>query len=294
MSIFTRFKSGLKKTSGQIAAVFTGNRIDEAFWDELYERLVLADMGAELSEKLLSAVKKDRQAMKTPETLVAALIKETAALFPPQKNIATEKPKITLVIGVNGAGKTTTIAKLTTIHKSAGRSVLLCAADTFRAAAIEQLKNWADRLSAPIITPPEGSDPAAAAYEAVLKGKKLDLDEVIIDTAGRLHTNHNLVEEMKKVHRVIDKAKSGAPEEVLLVLDGTAGQNALHQAKAFSAAVPVTGLIVTKLDGTAKGGIVVRVASELNLPVLYVGLGEKADDLVPFDAEAYAGGLFSA
>ena len=294
MSIFTRFKSGLKKTSGQIAAVFTGNRIDEAFWDELYERLVLADMGAELSEKLLSAVKKDRQAMKTPETLVAALIKETAALFPPQKNIATEKPKITLVIGVNGAGKTTTIAKLTTIHKNAGRSVLLCAADTFRAAAIEQLKNWADRLSTPIIAPPEGSDPAAAAYEAVLKGKKLDLDEVIIDTAGRLHTNHNLVEEMKKVHRVIDKAKSGAPEEVLLVLDGTAGQNALHQAKAFSAAVPVTGLIVTKLDGTAKGGIVVRVASELNLPVLYVGLGEKADDLVPFDAEAYAGGLFSA
>jgi fused signal recognition particle receptor len=199
---------------------------------------------------------------------------------------------VSLVIGVNGAGKTTTIAKLAYIYKNEGKSVLLCAADTFRAAAVEQLKNWADSIDVPIVAPPQGSDPASAAYDAVIRAQNTKADEVIIDTAGRLHTKHNLMEELKKIHRVIGKARPGAPDEILLVLDGTSGQNALSQARVFSSVIPVTGIVITKLDGTAKGGIALCIAAELKIPVLYAGLGEKPEDLTEFDPEAYAGAIF--
>lgn len=292
ISIFAKFKTGLKKTSGKIASIFSGNYIDDNLWDELYESLILADVGSAVSQDLITKVKKDRANLKTPQTLVEALKKEASALFPELPEEKETKPRVILVIGVNGAGKTTTIAKITNKYKNDGKKVFLCAADTFRAAAIEQLKNWADKIDVPILAPAEGSDPAAVAYDGVTKGKNTGADIIIVDTAGRLHTKHNLMEELKKIDRVIRKANETSPDEVLLVLDGTAGQNALNQAKAFNAAIPVTSLVITKLDGTAKGGIVLRIANELGLPVKYVGLGEKVEDLVNFVPEAYVEGFF--
>lgn len=290
--IFAKFKKGFKKTSGRIASLFTGNNIDDALWDDIYENLVLADVGSGVAQELINKVKKERSNLKNPQTLALALKKEAAALFPVLADNKLNKPHVILVIGVNGAGKTTTIAKMTKKYKDAGKKVYLCAADTFRAAAIDQLREWADRLNVPIFTPMEGADPAATAYEGVTKGKAAGADVIIVDTAGRLHTKHNLMEELKKVERVIKKANDPSPDEVLLVLDGTSGQNALNQAKAFSSAISVTSVVITKLDGTAKGGIVLRIASELKLAVKYVGLGEKAEDLVDFVPEAYVEGIF--
>ncbi len=294
-SLFSRFKAGLKKTSSQISSLFSGEHIDESVWDELQERLILADTGAPLAEELLDGVRKNRAALKTPQHLLEELKKQAVAIFPPlpeeKRNV---KPWVTLVIGVNGSGKTTTIAKLAKMSKERGEKVLLCAADTFRAAAIEQLKSWAERIGVPLVSQQEGGDPAAVAFDAVISGKSSGKDLVIIDTAGRLHTKHNLMEELKKIERVIAKANHGSPQEVLLVLDGTAGQNALAQAKAFNAAIPITSLAITKLDGTAKGGIVMRVARELSIPVRYVGLGEQPDDIMPFDPVAYVEAIFGS
>ncbi len=272
--------------------MFTGNYIDDAFWDELEERLILADIGAPLAEKLLENVKGNRS-IKTPAELQTELRKRAVAIFPAAPDITASKPRVTLVVGVNGAGKTTTIAKIAKKAKNDGQNICLCAADTFRAAAIDQLKSWADRLGVTIIAPQEGSDPAAAAFDAVSYGVRKEMDAVIIDTAGRLHTKHNLMEELKKINRVIGKAKAGAPDEVLLVLDGTAGQNALVQAKTFNEAVGITSIAITKLDGTAKGGIVLRIAYELGIPVRWAGLGEKEEDLIEFDPGAYVDALFT-
>ncbi|MDR2884050.1 MAG: signal recognition particle-docking protein FtsY [Deferribacteraceae bacterium] len=292
--LFSRFKRGLKKTSSQLSSLFTGNHIEDSLWDELEERLILADLGASLSSDLLEQVKRKRAALKTPQHLLAELKEQAAALFPPANDVEmSAKPHVILVIGVNGAGKTTTIAKLSKQYKKNGKKVLLCAADTFRAAAIDQLKSWADRVGVGFTSLGEGSDPAAVAYEGVTYGKNNGYDIVIIDTAGRLHTKHNLMEELKKINRVIGKANAGSPQEVLLVLDGTAGQNALSQAKVFNEAIPVTDLAITKLDGTAKGGIVLRIASELRIPMRYVGFGEQEDDLVDFNKDAYVEAIFT-
>ncbi|MDR0453671.1 MAG: signal recognition particle-docking protein FtsY [Deferribacteraceae bacterium] len=295
LSLFSRLKTGLKKTSSQISSLFTGNHIDDNIWDELHERLILTDAGAPVAEKLLESARKNRAAMKTPQNLLDEIKKQAVLLFPPLPTAKHEqKPWVILVIGVNGSGKTTTIAKLAKRHKENGKKVLLCAADTFRAAAIEQLKGWADRIGIPLVCQQEGSDPAAVAFDAVVSGCSGGKDIIIIDTAGRLHTKHNLMEELKKIERVIGKANAGSPQEVLLVLDGTAGQNALAQAKAFNEAISVTSIVITKLDGTAKGGIAMRIAKEINIPVKYVGLGEQPDDLILFDPEAYVEAVFSA
>lgn len=293
-SFLSLLKERLKKSSMAIAGVFTGNHIDDELWEELEDRLIMADIGAGLTNTLLTKVKQDRTALKNPQSLQKALIKEASSIFSPAQEHIAEKPLVMLVIGVNGAGKTTTIAKLAQASIDKGEKVLVGAADTFRAAAIDQLRQWTDRLNIPLIAQQEGSDPASVAYDTVNAAIAKNADIAIIDTAGRLHTKHNLMEELKKIHRVVNKAKEGAPHEVLLVLDGTSGQNALSQAKAFNEAIRVTALAITKLDGTAKGGIVMRVAHELNIPVKYIGLGEKSGDLIPFNAEEYVEAIFSS
>jgi fused signal recognition particle receptor len=273
--------------------VFTGDNISDELWDELEEQLIMADVGSEVTQKLVDAVKKQRASLQSPEALLNALKTEAATLFPRAGRIAGDKPQVVLVIGVNGAGKTTTIAKIAKAYKDMGDKVVLGAADTFRAAATEQLKSWGNRLDIPVISQHEGADPASVAYDTVLSGVNKGADLVIVDTAGRLHTKHNLMEELKKINRVLAKAKPDAPNDVLLVLDGTIGQNALAQAKAFNEAVAITSLAITKLDGTAKGGIVLRIASELGIPVRYVGLGEGEDDLIQFNVDAYLEAIFS-
>ncbi|MDR2870616.1 MAG: signal recognition particle-docking protein FtsY [Deferribacteraceae bacterium] len=298
-SIFTRLKSGFKKTSDKLSALFTGNHISDELWDELEEQLIMADVGSETTSKLLDAVKQERANLKDPAALLQALKREAAKLFPPAAEPSGTAPIVMLVIGVNGAGKTTTIAKIAKMQQDAGKKVVLGAADTFRAAAIDQLRTWGERLNIPVISQQEGSDPASVAYDTVISGISKNADVVIVDTAGRLHTKHNLMEELKKINRVVTKAKADAPElradaiDVLLVLDGTIGQNALAQAKAFNEAIKITALAITKLDGTAKGGIVLRIASELGIPVRYVGLGERAEDLIPFDVGAYVEAIFA-
>ena len=209
-----------------------------------------------------------------------------------EEELPLHSPEVILVVGVNGVGKTTTIAKLANYYKTQGKSVLLAAADTFRAAASEQLTIWAERVGVPIVKHQEGADPAAVVFDALASAKARQADIVIIDTAGRLHTKTNLMEELKKIGRVADRQVPGAPHQTLLILDGTTGQNAVSQAKLFGEAVPITGIVVTKLDGTAKGGVVISVKEELGVPVRWIGIGEKMDDLKPFNAADFANALF--
>ncbi|MEI7975543.1 MAG: signal recognition particle-docking protein FtsY [Betaproteobacteria bacterium] len=292
-----KLKAGLRKTGGSIASVFTGTQIDDALYEELETALLMADTGVKATEHLLKDLKARVKASKATEPLaVKALLIEaiTDLLLPLQKqlHIGTQKPMVLMVAGVNGAGKTTSIGKLTHHLADQGASVLLAAADTFRAAAREQLAVWAQRNTVEIISQ-EGGDPAAVSFDAVAAGKARGRDVVLVDTAGRLPTQLHLMEELKKIKRVVQKADATAPHEVLLVIDGNTGQNALTQVKAFDEALGLTGLIVTKLDGTAKGGVLCAIAREKAIPVYFIGVGEQLDDLQTFDAREFAEALLN-
>nr|WP_143891217.1 signal recognition particle-docking protein FtsY [Tepidimonas alkaliphilus] len=299
-----RLREGLKKTGASLSAVFAGARIDETLYEELETALLLADAGAPATQALLDDLRRRvRQARASDAVHVRALLVDVIAdwLQPLQKALEVgaqpDGPTVWMVAGVNGAGKTTTIGKLTWHLAQHGATVLLAAADTFRAAAREQLGVWAERNGVDIVAQ-AGGDPAAVAFDAVSAGRARGKDVVIVDTAGRLPTQLHLMEELRKVKRVVAKAEPGAPHEVLLVLDGHTGQNALAQVKAFDAALGLTGLIVTKLDGTAKGGVLCAIAQwareqQRVLPVYFIGIGEKLEDLQPFDAREFAQALLA-
>ncbi len=295
-----RLRQGLRKTSGGIAQVFTGVRIDEDLYEELETALLLADTGLPATEYLLDDLRRRVKAAKATEpTAVRALLADAvAALLAPLQQplvVGRETPTVIMVVGVNGAGKTTSIGKLTAHLARADQRVLLAAADTFRAAAREQLLAWADRNRVEIVSQ-QGGDPAAVSFDAVTAGRARGCDVVIADTAGRLATQAHLMEELKKIRRTIARAQPGAPHEVLLVVDGNTGQNALSQVKAFDAALGLSGLIVTKLDGTAKGGVLAAHArwcaqQQRTIPVYFIGVGEGIDDLQTFDAAEFAQAL---
>ena len=305
MGFFDRLKKGLTKTrdnlTSKIEKIVLGYAdIDDDLLDEIEETLIMADVGVDTTEKLMTAVRKGikKKEINGPEDLVPYLEKQIAAILTRDAaddamHMAAEGPTVMLVIGVNGAGKTTTIGKLAAYYKAQGKSVMLAAADTFRAAAIDQLQVWGDRTGVPVIRHQEGSDPAAVAFDAVKAAKARGIDLLIVDTAGRLQTKANLMQELEKINRVIGREIKGAPHETLLVLDATTGQNAVSQAKLFTKAAPITGVVLTKLDGTAKGGVVIGIKDQLAMPVKWIGVGEQVDDLRPFNAEEYARALFS-
>ncbi|MDR7268945.1 fused signal recognition particle receptor [Pelomonas saccharophila] len=290
-----RLRAGLRKTGGSIASVFSGTQIDDQLYEELEEALLLADAGVKATQFLLDDLKrrvKDAR-VSDPQAVRGLLIDALAELLAPlEKGLEVGRftPTVMMVVGVNGAGKTTSIGKLTRHLAEADQKVLLAAADTFRAAAREQLGVWADRAKVEIISQ-EGGDPAAVSFDAVNAGRARGADVVIADTAGRLPTQIHLMEELKKIKRVITKAQEGAPHEVLLVVDGNTGQNALNQVKAFDEALGLTGLVVTKLDGTAKGGVLAAIARERPVPVYFIGVGEKLEDLETFSAREFARAL---
>ena len=288
---------GLRKTGSSLATVFTGTRIDEALYEDLESALLMADTGVKATEFLLADLKRRvKEARATEPAAVKALLVEslTVLLTPLEKplSIGQHKPTVIMVTGVNGAGKTTSIGKLTHHLADGGASVLLAAADTFRAAAREQLGAWAERNTVEIISQ-EGGDPAAVSFDAVSAGRARGRDVVLVDTAGRLPTQLHLMEELKKIKRVIQKADVTAPHEALLVIDGNTGQNALAQVRAFDDALQLTGLIVTKLDGTAKGGVLAAIARERPIPVYFIGVGEQLADLETFNAREFAQALLS-
>jgi fused signal recognition particle receptor len=291
----SKLTGGLRKTSSSIATVFTGTQIDEALYEDLEAALLQADAGVAATQFLLDDLKRRVKAARAtaPEAVRALLVEAIADLLAPlQKTLVIGQyhPTIVMVEGVNGAGKTTSIGKLTRHLAEAGATVLLAAADTFRAAAREQLAVWAGRNQVEIISQ-QGADPAAVAFDAVAAGRARGHDVVLIDTAGRLPTQKHLMDELAKIGRVVTRADATAPHEVLLVIDGNTGQNALAQVKEFDAATPLTGLIVTKLDGTAKGGVLCAIAREKPVPVYFIGVGEKLEDLQTFDAREFAQAL---
>ena len=296
MGFFDKIKKGLSKTASAISQVFTGfTEIDDDFYDELEESLILADLGFDTTMKAMEALRAKVKAGKlksTDEAKVALreVLAEMVSVGSTQLNLSTT-PSVVLVIGVNGVGKTTTIGKIAHQLKMDGKKVLLCAADTFRAAAADQLEIWADRAGVDIIRQDEGADPAAVVFDAIAAAKARHSDVILCDTAGRLHNKQNLMNELGKISRIIDRELPDAAKEVLLVLDGTTGQNGLIQAKQFQEIAGVTGMVMTKLDGTAKGGIVVAVADTLQIPVKYIGVGEQMDDLMPFDPHHFAEAL---
>ena len=302
MGLFEKFKQGLKKTAQflktDIRDLFKseGRLVDDAFLDELFEMLVKTDMGVQPAEMTVEEIRTAFRARVVQMDEVLAKIKEKlkSLLAQPTAPIrfAESGPTVIMVAGVNGSGKTTSIAKLAKLFTSEGKKVILGAADTFRAAAPEQLTIWAQRLGAEIVTAPLGSDPASVAHRAVAQAVKDQVDVCIVDTAGRLQTQHSLMQELSKIHRVLGKLVPGAPHEVLLVLDATTGQNGISQARSFTEAVQCTGIILAKLDGTAKGGVVVTIRQQVGLPVKYVGVGETADDLALFDPDAFVDALF--
>ncbi|HXG59222.1 MAG TPA: signal recognition particle-docking protein FtsY [Thermoanaerobaculia bacterium] len=302
-SFFEKLKRGLFMTHTEIIekvkeAITPDLPIDRSAVDGLEEGLLGADVGAELTTMLVDRIEqriRDERITRM-DRLTEVLREETRALIPQRTaqtiDLSRARPFVVLVVGVNGTGKTTTIAKLATRWKNEGKSVILGAADTFRAAAIEQLSLWADRVGVPVVRHKAGSDPAAVAHDAVNAAKARGADVVLIDTAGRLHNKSHLMQELSKIRRVIEKELPGAPHETLLVLDGTTGQNGVSQAEAFLQAAGVTGMVVTKLDGTAKGGVILSIMRQFDIPVKFVGVGESADDLIPFDPQAYVDTLF--
>jgi len=290
-----RLSAGLRKTGSNISQVFTGGQIDDQLYEDLESALLLADTGVKATQHLLDEVKRKVAATGAtrPVQVQNILGDALAQLLKPLEKalvIGEAQPTVIMVAGVNGAGKTTSIGKLTKHLADEGASVLLAAADTFRAAAREQLAIWADRNTVEIVSQ-EGGDPAAVSFDAVSAGRARGKDVVIVDTAGRLPTQLHLMEELKKIKRVVQKAQPDAPHEVLLVIDGNTGQNALAQVKSFDAALKLTGLVVTKLDGTAKGGVLAAIAQELPVPVYFIGVGEKLEDLETFNAREFAQAL---
>jgi fused signal recognition particle receptor len=300
-SFFHRLKDGLAKTSsklvGGIESIILGRKkIDDELLEELEELFITSDIGINTTLKIIDKVKKDvaRNILKDPEELKNAIKDELVRILSVDNELrkSDSNPFVILVVGVNGTGKTTTIAKLANMFKNNGFSVLLAAGDTFRAAAIEQLQVWGDRVGVPVVKQSEGSDSAAVIFDAVESAKAKGIDIVIADTAGRLHNKFNLMNELKKIVKVIGKSVSGAPHEVLLVIDATSGQNAIEQARKFKDDVGVTGIVLTKLDGTAKGGVIVGIVDETGIPVKFIGFGENMDDLKPFDAKIFVDALF--
>ncbi len=302
--LFERLKRGLFMTHTEIIEKVKESMtpdlpIDRHAIEGLEEGLLGADVGADLTTSLVDRMESRVRAERitSMDRLTAVLREETRALIPQRMaatiDLGAHKPFVILVVGVNGTGKTTTIAKLAQRWTSEGKSVLLGAADTFRAAAIEQLQLWADRIGVPVVKHKAGSDPGAVAHDAVSAAKSRKVDVLLIDTAGRLHNKSHLMQELAKVRRVIEKELPGAPHETLLVIDGTTGQNGLAQAAAFLEAAKVTGMIVTKLDGTAKGGVILSIMRQFDIPVKFVGVGEGADDLIPFDPADYVETLFA-
>jgi fused signal recognition particle receptor len=298
-----KLKAALEKTrkvfASGIASLFRiGRKIDDALIQELEEKLIMSDVGVETTRHILESLKQSYKMKEIQdETEIISFLKQTMKDLLTQEGneviYAQEPPTVILVVGVNGSGKTTSIAKLAAYFSSMDKKVLLAASDTFRAAAIEQLERWAQRVQVNVIKHEMGSDPAAVAFDAVEAALSRKADIVLIDTAGRLHTQKNLMQELGKIHRVIGKKLSGAPHEVLLVLDATTGQNAINQAKQFKEAVKVTGLFLAKLDGTAKGGVILAIQKEVGIPVKFIGLGEHYEDIEPFDAQRFTDALLS-
>ncbi|MEO8356543.1 MAG: signal recognition particle-docking protein FtsY [Chloroflexota bacterium] len=296
--LFAKWRDGLAKTSkttfGRLATLFGATEITQDTWDELEALLIQADLGIETTGEILESLQRTVQSrgLTRSEELSEALQAELRArLDAPPMLEWTNKPFILMIVGVNGSGKTTTIAKLAQRFRSEGKTILFGAADTFRAAAVDQLQVWGSRLNVDVVSGAPESDPGAVAFNAVQSGVARNVDLVMIDTAGRLHTRFNLMEELKKVYRVTGKALPGAPHATWLVLDATTGQNALQQARAFKEAVGITGVILSKLDSSARGGMAFAIQRELRLPILFVGLGEKPEDLVPFDPDAFVRGV---
>lgn len=283
--------------SPQLAGIYQAKLVDSDTWDDLEEALIMADCGMAATTDIVDSLRDQAAAgrITSGESLGAALTDEIAGRLSPEpaRIPLGDQPTVILVVGVNGSGKTTTIGKLANRLTELGQKVVIGAGDTFRAAAVEQLAVWADRAGVDIVRQSPGADPGAVAFDAVAAGTARGADVVIIDTAGRLQTQHNLMEELRKVHGVVGKAMEGAPHHVLLVIDSTTGQNGLSQARLFSEAVPVTGLVLTKFDGVARGGIVVAIERELGIPVAMIGVGETIDDLQPFDARQFAEAIFS-
>jgi fused signal recognition particle receptor len=303
MGFLDRLREGLTRTKQQIVSRFDeiveradaeterSKPIDVDTIEALEELLISADVGVAATEKIVAAVRSRAHRGESLRDLVKSEIRtifETVEQPSPNGHV----PHVTLIVGVNGTGKTTTVGKMANLLKASGKRPLVCAADTFRAAAVEQLAIWADRADVDIIRAKEGSDPAAVVFDAIQSGRARGRDPILVDTAGRLHTRQNLMSELDKIRRVAARAAEGAPHEVLLVLDATVGQNGLAQAREFTNVAGVTGIVLTKLDGTAKGGIAVAIAHDLKLPIRYVGIGEGIDDLIPFSADDYVDALF--
>ena len=298
--LLQRLRSGLKRTGSGIGQLFLGRkRIDEDLLDELETLLLMADVGVEATRRIIDdlTARLKRNELDDVQALQAALREDMLAILAPVSaplEIPRQQaPVVILTVGVNGAGKTTTIGKLAARLQQQGHKVMLAAGDTFRAAAVEQLQTWGERTGAPVISQPTGSDAASVVYDAHQSATARGFDILIADTAGRLHTQGNLMEELRKIHRVLGKQDETAPHEVLLVLDAGNGQNALAQAEQFQQAVNVTGIVLTKLDGTAKGGVIFAIAQRFGIPVRFIGIGEGSEDLRPFDAEAFVDALLS-
>ena len=302
MTVFGRLRDSLSRTKQQIVDRFDdivrradeperSRSVDVETVEALEEVLISADVGVAATDRIVAAVRQRPRNGSSLRDLVKGEIRSVFAAVDRPVAVA-ERPKVTLVVGVNGTGKTTTVGKLANLLKNEGQQPLICAADTFRAAAVEQLEIWAARAGVEMIRAHEGADPAAVVFDAISSGKAKGRDPILVDTAGRLHTRVNLMNELEKIRRIAGREVAGAPQEVLLVLDATVGQNGVTQAREFMGAAGVNGIVLTKLDGTAKGGVAVAIANDLKLPIRYVGVGEAIDDLVPFSAEEYVEGLF--
>ena len=303
MSVFGRIRESLSRTKQQIVERFDeivrvadqperrSRPVDVDTVEALEELLISADIGVAATDRIINKVKQKSPNGASLRNLVKQEIRDVFATVDRPLDVAAH-PKVTLIVGVNGTGKTTTVGKLANLLKNEGETPLICAADTFRAAAVEQLEIWAKRAGVDMVRAREGADPAAVVYDAISSGKAKGRDPILVDTAGRLHTRVNLMNELEKIRRIAAREVSGAPQEVLLVLDATVGQNGVTQAREFMGAAGVNGIVLTKLDGTAKGGVAVAIANDLKLPIRYVGVGEGIDDLVPFDANEYVDGLF--
>ena len=299
-SLFSKFKKGLAKTRAAFAGVvdlFRGRgKVDKAFLSELEKRLYLADVGGYAVGVIVDRVRQafqDKEVSDDVQTFVKAQLREMLSDNSPGLSYAASGPTVVMIVGVNGSGKTTTIAKLAKRLNADGKKVLVAACDTFRAAAVEQLTVWCQRIGCEIVKNAQGSDPASVAHDACEKAKARGFDVVIVDTAGRLHTQAHLMRELEKIHKVVTRQIVGAPHETLMVLDATTGQNAVTQAEMFSKSVKCSGIVLTKLDGTAKGGAIFAIKQKVGLPVKYIGVGETVDDLEPFDADAYVEALFT-
>ncbi len=297
---FNKWKLSLSKTKkqtfGRIASLFGGSEISEDTWDELEALLLQSDLGNKVTQEIIVSLRKKIDSsgvIKTTEYQNILTEELVSRIVTNEVIIPSSKPTVVLIVGVNGSGKTTSIAKLGMLYKKLGYSVMFGAADTFRAAAVEQIKEWGTRLDIPVIAGQEDADPGAVTFDAISAAKAKSVDIIFIDTAGRLHTRYNLMEELKKVYRVCDKALPGSPEFVWLVLDATTGQNAFQQAKVFQQAVNVDGIILAKLDSSAKGGMVFAIQEQLGLPILFTGLGEKPDDFEPFDKVKFVDGILT-